>query len=629
MSQLPHTSSSASAYPPRLAQFILPYARPIAAGAAAVVAASACTMAVPLLVRQAFTALESHGDAPGTIKGIPADPAVAAALIAAFALARALFSYGARWVLMAVSCSISRDLRNVVFARLQTFPPAYYDRVRSGELLSRAVNDVEGIRMMVGMGVFQGADILSTVVFCVAGTLLICPRLTLLSLPMMVLAAILMRPLGRWIRRLSTAVQAQLSALSHRAQENFAGARTIKSYAQEANEEASFGQINREYRDQSLRLARAQGFVHALLGVLGEGAVAIILGLGGPWIVEGTFTRGDFIAFTWYQFLLVWPMVAVGWVVNLVQRGLSCWDRVASILAEPSGAEERPETPSAACASVANAPDPSVPQPAPRRERQPARSGIRAAGVAPSIGFSRLTFAYPGGPVVLADVSFRVGPGQCVAIVGNTGSGKSTLAHLLARYYAAPRGMLRIDGADINDIPTPAWREVLGYVPQEPFLFSESVRDNIRYGVPKAQEEAVVRVARLAHLMPEIERFPNGLDHVVGERGLMLSGGQRQRAALARAIAKDPLLVVLDDAFASVDADTESAIQNELRAFLHGRTTILISHRLATVRHADLIVVLERGHVAEIGTHAELRRRGGLYAAMAARQEIEEALAKA
>jgi ATP-binding cassette subfamily B multidrug efflux pump len=584
---------------PRLAALLRPYAPRLALGVAAALAASLCFFATPLVIRDSVAALEAGGTDPAARPAVLAALVRSAGLLLALALARGVFNYFTRWWTVGASRSVERDLRNALFAHLQALPPSFYDRTRSGDLLSRAVNDVEGVRVMIAIGFLQGAGTQSLALFCVAGMLWISPTLTLLALLPLLVGALALRRMGDWVHRLSTGVQEQLSALSARAQESFAGARVIRAYAQEANEEAAFDALSRGALERNLRLARAQGLVNATLAVLGEAGVAVLIAAGGPAVAGREIALGDFVAFTAYQFMLVWPMIALGWILGVVQRGRACWTRIDEVFAER--------------ADIAD-PGPGSDVPGP-------------GSPPPRIEIDRLTFAYEGGPPVLRDVSFTVEPGQWVAIVGRTGSGKSTIAHLLARFYPVPRGMIHWDGTDLSDLPVRPLRDALGYVPQETFLFSEPLRENIRFGDPGLTEDAVHRAARVAHLLGDIETFPERLGQRVGERGVTLSGGQRQRTALARVVARDPRLVVLDDVFSSVDAQTEAAILGELRGFLRGRTTIQIAHRLASVRGADRILVLDDGCLVESGTHAELMRRDGPYAAMARQQELESRLA--
>jgi ATP-binding cassette subfamily B multidrug efflux pump len=601
---------------PPLLSFLRPCALRVASGVLAACAASACFFVTPLVIRQVVETLDAAGAGSTSREAARSALAAFAALLVALAFARALFTYGARWWIIGASRTIEQNLRNAFFAHLQILSPGTYDRLRSGDLLSRAINDIEGVRVLFGVGFLYGAGTQSLALLCLGGMLWISPRLTALALLPLLLSALAMRRMGGWIHRLSTAVQEQLAELSNRAQENFAGARAVKAYAQEANEEAAFEVLNRGVLERNLRLAGAQGVVNAALAILGEAGVAVLIAGGGPAVAGGHLSLGDFVAFTAYQFMLVWPMIALGWILNVVQRGRACWGRLAEVFSERAEVGDEEDAGDAA----GRAPrDPAGAQAAAPRRRLAA---------APRIAFDRLTFGYAGGPPVLHDVSFAVEPGQWIGIVGRTGSGKSTIAHLLARFYPAPRGSIRIDGTDLNDIPIRVLRDGLGYVPQETFLFSEPLRENIRFGNPEIPEEAVLRAARAAQLTADIERFPERLGQVVGERGVTLSGGQKQRTALARVIAKDPRLVILDDVCSSVDAQTEAAILAELRAFLPGRTTLQIAHRIASVRGADRILVLDGGRIVETGTHDDLMRLGGLYAALADRQALEEAVEK-
>jgi ATP-binding cassette subfamily B protein len=433
----------------------------------------------------------------------------------------------------------------------------------------------------------------------VALLLRIDPLLTAVSLSLFPALYFGVNRISRRVYARSLQVQQQLGDISNRAQENLSGIQQVKIYAQEAREIEGFRALNDTFRAHNLSLSRLRGAMVSLIGVVSGLATLLVLFVGGLHVIRGRMSFGDFVAFNAYLGQLAWPTVALGWIVNVFQRGAGALDRLDEVL------DARPDVPASA------------------------DEGEEAAGPALSgtLEVRGLSFAYaPGGPPALHDVSLTIPEGSRVALVGPVGSGKSTLVNLLARAYRVPRGTIFLGGVDINDLSVSRLRRSLGYVPQEAFLFSKPLRDNIALGRPEASDEEIARAVRLSHLSADLAAFPEGLDTVVGERGFTLSGGQRQRATLARAAVPEPRILILDDALSSVDADTEKAILAQLQEGLAGRTLILISHRLSTLAGVDRIVVLDGGRVVEDGTHADLMQRGGLYARLFQRGQLEARL---
>jgi ATP-binding cassette subfamily B multidrug efflux pump len=511
-----------------------------------------------------------------------------AGAILALSVAEGFFRYHQRMVLIRVSREIEYELRNEVFLHLTLLSPRYYQQHRIGEVMSRATNDMSAVRMVLGPGIMYTATTVATFAGAVALMVAISPRLTVLALVPLGLVSWLVRHYGRQVHDRYERVQAQLAEMNALVQENLAGARVVRAYAQEAHEEARFAAANEEYVSRNRRLVWISGILNPGINFLmGLGALTV-LWLGGRMVVAGRITLGEFVAFGVYLAMLNWPMIALGWVVNLFERGEASMGRIHAILdaeVEIRDVDPRPVAP------------------------------IRG-----DVEFRNLTFSYDGVPV-LHGVDLCVPAGTTVAIVGPTGSGKSTLVGLVARLFDAPPGTLFVDGHDVRRIPLATLRGAVGFVPQESFLFSTTVRENVAFGAG-----AVGRVdwaTGVAQLAKDLRDFPQGVETTVGERGLTLSGGQKQRAALARALATDPRILVLDDALSAVDTETEEQILSGLREVMRSRTTFLVSHRVSTVREADLIVVLRDGRIVERGTHDELVGRGGFYADLHRRQLLE------
>jgi ATP-binding cassette, subfamily B, multidrug efflux pump len=576
----------------RLLPYLFRYRRQFAAGLASVAVTTGVSLAGPWVLRHAVDDLYNGVSRRKLI--------VYSAALIAVALTSATFRFLMRRIIVGVSRQIEYDLRNDFFARLQLFPASYFQARRTGDLMSRATNDLNAVRMTVGPAVMYAANTLILFVAAIALMASIDLRLTLVALVPLPFVSLAVRYFGSAIHTRFERIQAQLSDLSAVTQEALSGVRVVRAYRQEAAEMERFGRANREYLERNRRLVRLQGlFFPSLSLLLGLGAL-LVLWLGSREVIAGRLTVGGFVAFNAYLVMLSWPMIAFGWVTNMVQRGLASWTRLLEVLdAVPGIADPEP-------GRMVALPD--------------------AAG---AIEFRDLSFAY-GGQRVLDGVSARIAAGQTVALVGPTGSGKSTLISLLPRLFDPPPGTVFIDGVDVRDLSLAALRRIIGFVPQEAFLFSESVADNIAFGVGGATAANADRVrwaAGVARLDKDVSGFPNGFETMVGERGITLSGGQKQRAAIARALMTDPRILVLDDALSAVDTYTEEEILGRLRGVMRERTSIIVSHRVSTVRHADLILVLEHGRVIERGTHGELVGRAGFYAELYRKQLLEEELA--
>jgi len=529
----------------------------------------------------------------------------------AVAATKAIFQFLTRWILIGVSREIEFDLRNDLFAQLERLSYSFYQRTRTGDIMARATNDLNAVRMLLGPGIMYTAN---TVVFtagALAFMLSISPRLTFFAFAPLPIVSIVVQYFGRRIHERFERIQAMFSDISARAQENFSGARLIRAYVQEEAEIENFEHDNTEYIARSLKLVRLMGMLWPTLELLLGVAIVIVLWVGGREVLLHRINLGDFVAFNTYMVQLTWPVIALGWVINIFQRGLASAGRIQSILAE------QPEI------TDAGVPAQGVP------------THVRG-----NVEFRNLSFHYGqtlvagersshelhGEQNVLEDVNLSIPAGTSLAIVGPTGSGKSTLVSLIPRIYDAAAGCVLIDGRPIREFPLQLLRRNIGFVPQETFLFSDTIRENIAFGVEEASDADVRRAAEAASIAPEIESFPDGYDTLVGERGLTLSGGQKQRTAITRALIRNPRILVLDDALASVDTQTEDRILNHLREIMRGRTTIFISHRVSTVRNADRIAVLHQGRIVEYGTHDELIELNGYYTELYNKQLLEEEL---
>jgi len=528
---------------------------------------------------------------------------------------KGVLSFWTRWILIGISRDIEYHLRNDLLARLLLLEPEFYVRNRTGELMSRATNDLNNVRMVLGPGIMYSATTIVTMALAVALMLKLSPTLTLWVLLPVPVVVVVVAYFGKVIHDFSEKIQESLATLSARAQENLAGVRVVRAYRQEEAEMRSFDAPNREYVARNMGLIRTWSlFMPGLTAFIGV-SILLVLWQGGRQVVLGRISLGTLFAFNYYLGLLVWPMVALGWVTNIFQRGAASMGRLNYILTAKPKIDDA--------------------------EAQAESGEIRG-----EIEFRNLTFAYPttrdghgprvasdgpesAGAQVLQDINLHVPAGSTLAIVGPTGSGKTTLAALIARLWEAPPGTVLLDGRPIRKWSLATLRRSIGLVPQDTFLFSETVRENIAFGIEDAPEERVVQAAQISSIYGEVQEFPSRFDTIVGERGLTLSGGQKQRTALGRALIRDPKILILDDALSNVDTDTEEKILRRLKDVMRQRTTILISHRCSTVRHADQIVVLRGGRIVERGTHEELLGLGGYYYDLYQKQLLEEELERA
>jgi ATP-binding cassette subfamily B protein len=518
-----------------------------------------------------------------------------AGILLAIATTKGIFQFLTRWIVIGVSRDIEFDLRNDLFARLEVLSYSYYQRHRTGDIMARATNDLSAVRNLLGPAIMYTANTIILMAGALAFMVSISPRLTLYTFLPLPAASILIQYFGRRIHDRFERIQAMFSDISARAQENFSGARLIRAYVQEDAEIRAFETENQEYIRRSLRLVRLMGMLWPTLELMMGCAVVLVLWLGGREVLSGQISVGQFVSFSTYMMQLTWPIIALGYVINLFQRGTASLVRLNEIM------KEQPE--------IKDAP------------------GAQDRETEGEIEFRGLSFSYEG-KQVLHDLNLRVPAGSSLAIVGPTGSGKTTLVSLLPRIYDAEPGTVLIDGRPIRDYSLASLRKNIGFVPQETFLFSDRIRENIALGVDSATDQEIHNAADAANIAVDIESFPEGYDTMVGERGITLSGGQKQRTAIARALIRNPRILILDDALSSVDTHTEDKILNHLRDVMRGRTTIFISHRVSTVRNADRIAVLHGGRIVELGTHDELLALNGYYSDLYNKQLLEEELAE-
>ena len=577
---------------------ILPYLRPYvplyAAGLVLVVVSNTFSTLGPRFLQQGIDALAAGN-------GVAAVRRAAFLLLGAAGLG-ALARFGMRQLLNSGSRKVETDLRASLFRHLERLTAEFYDRYTVGDIMARSTNDLLAVRMVAGPALMYLVDTIARALLVGPAMLAISPALTGLALLPLLALPVVMAVLGSRIHRRSEAIQSQFSDVTTHVHENLSGARIVRAYRQELAELARFRTLNEEYGRRNIALARAQGLFHPLLAFIGGLGAAAVLGFGGFLVLQGAISVGQFVAFGVYLSMLLWPMIALGWVVNLIQRGAASMGRINRLF------QERP----------------SVPEPARPRSLPPvpATGGRR-------VTFDAVWFRYPAAEDrgwVLQDATFDLPPGRSLAVVGATGAGKSALVELVSRAYDPDRGRILIDGVDLRDLAPAEFRRAVGFVPQETFLFNDSLRGNLLLGAP--DDGRLERAVAVAQLTDTVAGLPQGLATVIGERGVTLSGGQKQRAAIARALVQDPPIFVLDDALSAVDVQTEAAILSALRSALVGRTSIIVSHRMAAVRDADEIIVLDGGIIVERGTHQALLGREGRYWQLLRRQQLEEELEK-
>jgi ATP-binding cassette, subfamily B, multidrug efflux pump len=577
---------------PRLWAYLLRYRWRYAVGGVCLLATATLAMLVPYLLKKAIDAIGTPGGG-GQV-------ATYALAIIVIAVVQAVVRTLSRAVIFNVGRDVEYDLRNDLFAHLQTLPRSFYHQQHTGDLMSRLINDVTAVRMLLGPGILNFVNTPVYYLYGVGIMLSLDARLTLASLLPYPLLLLAVKHYSRRLMEYTLRVQEGLAEMSSQVQENLSGIHVVRAYTAEQRETAAFATLNERFKAQSMRLARVRGQIMPVMRVAASLGTLVVLWYGGIEVINGRLSLGDLVAFIGYLNLLAWPTMAMGWMLSVVQRGRAAMNRLEHIFAIQ--------------AEIDDAPD-ATPLPAVRGR----------------IEFRDVDFAYRlagNGHQVLSGVSVVIEPGQKLALVGRTGSGKSTIATLLPRLFDVSGGQILLDGRDIRELPLAQLRGSIGFVPQDPFLFSTTVRDNIRFGVDAADDDAVRRAAAIAGVADDIEAFPRGYDTMVGERGITLSGGQKQRLTLARAVLTDPRILVLDDALSSVDTRTERAILTALEDIMRHRSSIVIAHRISTIQDADLIAVVDEGRIVELGDHATLLARDGLYADLFRQQRLEEEIAE-
>jgi ATP-binding cassette, subfamily B, multidrug efflux pump len=557
------------------------------AGTACVFLTNGVWIFFPLVLGRAAQALESGVTSRKLLQY--------SGMLLGIALFKGIFQFLTRWVVIGISRDIEFDLRNDLFGHLEKLSYSYYQRHRTGDIMARATNDLSAVRNLLGPAIMYTANTLVLTAGALAFMISISPRLTFYTFLPLPVASVLIQYFGRRIHDRFERIQEMFSEISARAQENFSGARLIRAYVQEEAEIETFERENNEYIRRSLSLVRLMGMLWPTLEFMLGCAVVLVLWMGGREVLTGRIGFGQFVSFSTYMAQLTWPVIALGYVINLFQRGTASLGRLNEILLEKPQIQDEP--------------------------------GAQNREIEGEIEFRGLNFSYDG-TQVLHDINLRIPAGSSLAIVGPTGSGKTTLVNLIPRIYDPEPGMVLIDGRPIRDYSLASLRGSIGFVPQETFLFSDRLQENIALGVDSATPESVRNAAEAANIAEDIESFPEGYETLVGERGITLSGGQKQRTAIARALIRSPRILILDDALSSVDTQTEDKILNHLREVMQGRTTIFISHRVSTVRNADRIVVLHGGRVVELGTHEELLALNGYYSDLYNKQLLEEELAE-
>jgi ATP-binding cassette subfamily B multidrug efflux pump len=572
----------------RLLHYFARYRGQLMAGGLCVVGSAVFSLLKPAIIGHAVDQL-AHAAASSAFLMYGGKYIAAAAV-------EGIFLYAQRWIIIGASRRIEYDMRNDFYAHLQSLPLRYYQEQRTGDLMSRATNDLSSVRMLIGPAVMHSASSILVVTGAFLMMLRIDRTMALLSLISVPVIAGLVKFFGQKIHVRFKSVQDYFGDVSARVQENLAGVRVVRAFAQEEREIATFKAMNREYVNRNRSLIRLTAtfypMLHALVGLM----FVLVFFLGSRKMIAGTMTIGDFVAFQFYLGRMVWPLIALGWVINLFQRGMASMQRLHEVWSVP----------------------PDVAAGAGTRVDTPLRGDLEVRD---------LTFAYDRLPV-LRNVSLSVRHGETVGIVGRTGSGKSTLLALLTRTFEPPERTIFVDGRPIEELPLRQLREWIGVVPQETFLFSESIAENIRFGRAEATKEDVDEAAAMAGLSGDVATFPQGLETVIGERGITLSGGQKQRTAIARALVREPQILLLDDSLSAVDTQTEEKILRALREVRKGRTVLIVSHRVSSVKDADHIVVLDEGRIVESGTHDVLLEKDGYYADLYRRQTIEEEIAR-
>lgn len=572
-----------------LKKYFIKYKRKLSWGLLFIILSNIGMVYVPLLLKDAINVLQEKLTSENII--------YYASLIVLTSLFSGVFRFYIRQTIIVVSREIEYDLRFDFWQKIQQLPLKYFQNNSTGNIMAHATNDINAVRMFIGPAVMYSIDTSIRLIMVLAIMVSLDLGLTFYSLIPLPLLSILVYKLGKIIHEKYTLIQEKFSDLTTKAQENFSGIRIIKSYVREESEINAFKKLSREYLDRNMNMIKYQAVIHPILFIVTGLSIIIVIWLGGGKVISKEMNLGEITAFIAYLNILIWPMIAFGWVLNIIQQAEASMKRLNKIFSEPNEIEDSEIT------------DKAITE------------------IQGDIEFKNITFKYGEHlPIILDNINLKIPRGTTIAIVGRTGSGKSSLINLIPRLYDVTTGEVLIDGIDVRKIPLDVLRTSVGLVPQESFLFSDTVANNISYGLKNIDIEKVITASKIAAFDKDVSSFPQGYDTIVGERGITFSGGQKQRASIARALAVDPKILILDDSFSAVDTHTEEEILTSLKSFMKGRTSIIISHRISTVKDADTIIVLHNGKIAELGTHDELISLGGIYADLHYKQLLEKEL---
>lgn len=574
-----------------LKPYILKYKRLIFLGILAILLSEFFYVIIPILIGRAVDDLKA---------GVTFEKlSLFASLILGSTILSGIASFFTRQTIIVASRKIEYDMRNDFYRHVQGLHYLYFRDKKVGDIMAYATNDIPAVRNFLGPGIMYSIETTIEFVVILAIMFSMNLKLTLITLIPLPLISYLVYKVGKIVHERYEDIQEHFGTITTLAQENIAGIRVIKSYVREDYEIEKFRKVNFEYFIKNIKLAKVQSLTYPLMILITGISIILVIWYGGYQVIKGTMTLGQLTSFLIYLGYLIWPMIAFGWIINLTQRAAASMDRLLEVMRVQPQIKDTEET------------DFSIKQ------------------INGEIEFKDVWFKYPDSEnYVLKGVSFKVEQGQTVGIVGYTGSGKTTLVNLIPRLFDPDKGEVLIDGVNVKKIPLKVLRGSIGYVQQDVFLFSDTVKNNITFGVDGVDEDKIISVAKIAHIYDEVMEFPNKFDTIVGERGITLSGGQKQRVGLARALIKEPKILILDDSFSSVDAYTEEMILKNLKEYRKGRTTIIISHRITAVKDADFIIVLDDGEIVESGTHDELIELGGIYAELYQKQILEEELEK-
>ncbi len=572
-----------------LKKYFIKYKKKLIWGIVFILLSNAGSVYIPLVVKDAINDLSNHTSAGHLLKY--------AALIVGSAIFAGIFTFLIRQTIIVVSREIEFDLRQDFWEHIQQLPMRYFQNNSTGNVMAHATNDINAVRSFLGPAVMYSIDTTTTLVIVITIMLTLNPSLTLYSLIPLPFLSFMVYKVSKKIHQKFTLIQEKFSEITTKAQENYSGIRVIKSYVREENEIKGFKNLSRDYLNRNMDMVKIQALFQPLLFLITGISIIIVIWVGGAKVIQGTMNLGEIVAFISFLGMLIWPMIAFGWVINIIQQGEASMKRLNKIFHEPFEIQDNEKT------------------------------NLSLKKIKGNIEFRNVSFQYnPELPFILKDINLSIPKGSTLAIMGYTGAGKTSFINLIPRLYDCTKGEVLIDGNNVKNIPLQVLRTNIGLVQQEAFLFSDTIMNNISYGLREVNKDRVIEVAKIAHFESEVESFPKGYETIMGERGITLSGGQKQRASLARALAIDPKILILDDSFSAVDTNTEEQILNSLREFMRDRTRIIISHRISTVKDADNIIVLSNDKIAEQGTHDKLVALNGIYADLHFKQLLEKEL---